>query len=260
MAVIVQAGHLHIANHCFTPLRSATGAPGEAGWSAVLAQMIADRLVTQGVSARAVDANFTCLPEVGEDNEAVIALHYQANLPTDSGFFVGTGAGEEDGAADESVRLAAAIRTAYEQRTGLRFQPGWTSIGIAHNYVFEKLSPATPFCLLEAGVGWGPDRDLLHSRQGMASTADAVASGVTQFLNGRSTTARSTAPDPIPRQHTVDIDTANALLHHEPTDLNGALHDIALELTDLRAERDHWQRQLDETTQVLNSLTQLVRR
>ena len=258
MTVIVQAGHLHIENHCTPALRAATGAAGESGWTSAIADTVVSLLLSQGVAARAVDANFTCSDEISEDYGAVIAVHYQGNLPTDSGFFVGTGDPDEDGAAAASAQLAGALRAAYEQATSLVFQPGWNNLGITHHYVFEKLSPATPFCLLESGVGWGADRDFLHSRQGMTQVAKAIAHGVAAFLN-QPTAPSTPAQLPIVREHSQDIDGPNVQLHRELTDLNEALHAIAVELSDVRIDRDAARTELKNATQVLTNLAQLVR-
>jgi hypothetical protein len=259
MTVIVQAGHLRTEAHCDPGMRAASGAIAEAAWTAVVAPLIVDALTKAAVPARLVDATFSCAADVGADFGAVVALHYQANRPTESGFFIGTGDPDEDGSADDSARLAAAIRAAYEQRCRLAFQPGWNSLAVAHNELFEKLSPATPFCLVEAGVGWGADRDFLHSTTGMTSIAEAIAAAIIAFL----AQPRAAAPVPasaITRNHTDDIEAANAQLHRETVDAGQALHAMAAELGTVRANCDALQHQLNATAQALSALAAMVRR
>ncbi|SRR5258708_7696690 len=259
MTVIVQAGHLRTEEHCDPALRAASGAIAEAAWTAVVAPLIVDALRKAAVPARLVDATFSCASDVGADFGAVVALHYQSNRPTESGFFIGTGDPDEDGSAAVSARLAAAIRATYEQRCRLAFQPGWNSLAIAHNELFEKLSPATPFCLVEAGVGWGADRDFLHSESGTTSVADAIAAGIIAFLEG----PQSATPAPtgaITRNHTEDIEAANVQLHLETIDPGQALHAIAAELGTVRADCQALQSQLNATAQAVSALAALVRR
>ena len=259
MTVIVQAGHLRTEEHCEPAMRVASGAIAESAWTAVVAPLIIDALTKAAVPARLVDATFSCASDVGADFGAVVALHYQANRPTESGFFIGTGDPDEDGSADDSARLAAAIRAAYEQRCRLAFQPGWNSLAIAHNELFEKLSPATPFCLVEAGVGWGPDRDFLHSTNGMTSVAEAIAAAIIAFLV-QPRTADPASPSVIPRNHTDDIEAANVQLHRDAVDPGQALHAMAGELATARADRDALHRQVNATAQALSALAAMVRR
>lgn len=259
MTVIVQAGHLRAEQHCDPGMRAASGAIAEAAWTAVVAPLIVGALTKAAVPARLADATFSCASDVGTDFAAVVALHYQANRPTESGFFIGTGDPDEDGSAADSARLAATIRAAFEQRCRLTFQPGWNSLAVAHNELFEKLSPATAFCLVEAGVGWGPDRDFVHSGPGMTSVAEAIAAGIIAFLE-QPRTATPAPPTEITRNHTGDIEAANVQLHRETVDPGQALHSIAGELGTARADRDALQSQLNTTAQALSALAALVRR
>jgi len=163
MTVIIQAGHLNIESNCDPALRTGSGAPGEVAWTPRIASRIVDVLNQQGVDARVVDANFNCAADVGNDYTAIVAIHYQANLPTETGFFVGAGDPGQDRAAAASASLVQQIKEAYAKDTGLVFRPEWNSDTIAHYYLLEKLAAQSPLCLVEAGVGWGPDRDFLHS-------------------------------------------------------------------------------------------------
>jgi hypothetical protein len=259
MTVIIQAGHLRTEGHCDPGMRDASGAIAEAAWTGVVAPLIVEALTKAAVPARLVDATFSCAADVGADFGAVVALHYQANRPTESGFFIGTGDPDEDGSAADSARLAAAIRATYEQRCRLAFQPGWNSLAIAHNELFEKLSPATPFCLVEAGVGWGADRDFLHSGPGMTSVAEAIAAGLIAYLE-QERTATPAPASAITRNHTDDIEAANVQLHRESVDPGQALHAIAGELGTARADCEALQGQLNAAAQALSALAAMVRR
>lgn len=257
MTVIVQAGHLRTEDHCDPAMRAASGAVAEATWTALVGSMIVDAMTKAAVPARLVDATFSCAADATLDYDAVVALHYQANRPTESGFFIGTGDPDEDGSAADSARLADALRATYERGSRLAFQPGWNSLAIAHNELFEKLSPATPFCLVEAGVGWGADRDFLHSAAGMASVANAIAAGIIDYLRQPRALRPAT---PSARNHSYEIETANVQLHREAVDPGQALHSIAMELSAARADAIALQRQLNGAAQALTALAGLVRR
>jgi hypothetical protein len=136
------------------------------------------------VGASFVDANFNCADNVGAPYDAVVAIHYQANLPTPSGFFVGAGDPVEDGARAKSAALAAAIFAAYQQSTGLPWRPSWNNVNVTHYYLFEKLASSTPFCLIECGVGapGAPDHDFLWSPLGMEKVVVGILNGIFRYL------------------------------------------------------------------------------
>jgi N-acetylmuramoyl-L-alanine amidase len=210
LVVIVQAGHQNIATNCSPDMRSGTGAPGERDWTPAVAVEIVRVLVGQGVQARAVDANFNCdAAAVGQDYEAVVSVHYQANLPTASGFYVGAGDPVEDGARARSGALAQAMFAQYQQATGLPWRPSWNNVNITHYYLFEALSKATPFVLIECGVGapGAPDHDFLHSADGQAKVVRGIANGVLVYL-GKPVVAPSPVPGPPPSPAPASIDPA----------------------------------------------------
>lgn len=184
MSVIIQAGHVNIPQNCSPDLRSGTGAPDEAEFNRNVANGVAVALEAYGVQTRWVDANFNCSPDVAKDYQAVVSIHYQANLPTPSGFFVGTGDPAQDGAAAQSAKLAAAIHARYSLATGLTFRPEWNNPNITQYYLFEALSKATPFALIECGVGapGAPDNALLWSVDGQQKIVTAITQGIADFL------------------------------------------------------------------------------
>jgi hypothetical protein len=257
--IVIQAGHLNIENNCDPLLRIGIGAPGEATWTPRIADRIVEILTVHGIEAREVDANFNCDANVGADYVAVVAIHYRGNAPTASGFFVGPGDPAEDKAAALSASLAEAIKAAYSEETGLTFRPEWNSESVMHNYLFEKLSGNSPFCLLEAGVGWGPDRDFIHSAEGMESISRAVARGVVAFI--KNTTAPvATPPEPAASTETQPGLAAESVVASR--DAEGAVlepGDTAVQLADARRRVDELQRQVDGLTSVLNQLTRILK-
>jgi hypothetical protein len=197
--VVVQAGHLNIGNNCAPDLRGGTGAPKERDWTPTIATAIVNRLNEDDIPARLVDANFNCATDVAAVYDAVVSVHYQANLPTISGFFVGAGDPVEDGARDKSARLAQAIFAAYQQATGLPWRPSWNNVNITHYYLFERLASATPFCLIECGVGapGAPDHDFLWSPEGMEKAVLGIYNGIARYL-GKPDYQYPAPPTPAP--------------------------------------------------------------
>ena len=198
--IVLQAGHANIQDNCSPDMRSGTGAPGEKDWTPTIATAVRAILLDHGVAAAVVDANFNCRPDVAQDWEAVVSIHYQANLPTPSGFFVGAGDPTEDGARDKSAALAQAIFSQYQRITGLPWRPSWNNVNVTHYYLFEKLSSATPFCLIECGVGapGAPDHDFLWSSDGINKVAGGIAAGILTYL-GKPLSSPVVTPPADPR-------------------------------------------------------------
>lgn len=182
MTVIIQAGHENTQSNCEAGIRSSTGAPGEITWTPDISDRIVAFLKQAGVDARHVDANFNCTADARKDWEAVVAVHYQADLPTPSGFFCGTGNPATDGAAVKSASLRDHIRDAYRAATGLKEQPGWNNPNITEYYMFNSITGPTPFALIECGVGapGAPDHDFLYGQRDRV--AAAIAAGIAGFL------------------------------------------------------------------------------
>lgn len=224
--VILQAGHQHIQQNCDPLLQSGTGAPGEIDWTPSIAAGVRDTLKAAGVEALGVDANFNCDPARSQDYAGVVAIHYQANLPTASGFYVGPGDPNEDGAAAASARLSAAIHAHYAARTGLTFQPGWDNLNIRHYYLFEALSKATPFALIECGVGapGAPDHDFLHSPDGQATVVAAIAAGILEFLGVLLPSPTPPAPPPPPTPPPLTLEQRVARIEHMLAQASQDLH------------------------------------
>ena len=253
--VVIQAAHLNIKNNCDPAARTDVGAPGEASWTPLVADRILEILTVHGVDSRKVDANFNCDAGVGTDHEAVVALHYRRNDPTPSGFFVGTGDPAQGKAPEASSRLAEAIKTAYAEETGLTFRPEWNNERFLHDYVFAQLSTKTPFARLEAGVGWGPDRDFLHSAGGMEAVSRAVARAVVAFIEAEKPPA---VPSPAPESHAGPM-VEEASPPSADAEAAGPPDAVTAELAAARSHIQELQRQLDGLTFVIQQLARLLK-
>jgi hypothetical protein len=196
--VILQAGHQNIQNNCDPSLRGGTGAPGEIDWTPQVCDKVVALLQSQGVQAAHEDANFNCAPNVGQDWEAVVAVHYQSDPPHESGFFVGVGSPDQDGNRDGSYNLMMALRQQYQAATGLTLRLNWDSDNITYYYLFERLSGPTPFALIECGTGapGAPDHDLLWNQ--MDKVALGIANGILQFLGKPLISDAPPPPPPSP--------------------------------------------------------------
>ena len=220
--IIIQAGHENIASNCDPALRGETGAPGEEQINVSIANLVVLKLLSLGVEARAVDANFNCDPTVAQPYEAVIALHCQSDPPAESGWDVGVGDPARDGAAAESARLALNIAAWYEAATGLS-RRNWcqNNPNVQDYYLFNALASTTPFCLIEMmNVVLDYDYYVLNTYR----MVDGIVNGILGFL-GRQTIAIPTSP-PEPAQTTQPtqsvtptIDAVIALLEEVLTKL-----------------------------------------
>jgi hypothetical protein len=183
MTVLIQAGHEHIQSNCEAGLRPGTGAHDEIIWTPDVAERVTHLLQAHGVSAFHADANANCDAQIRATNfEAAVAIHYQSDPPHESGYFCGVGAPAQDGAADRSWALCLAVREEYEAATHLQPRGNWDSENITYYYLFEALSPATPFALIECGTGapGAPDHDYLWGHKD--DVARGIANGVLKFL------------------------------------------------------------------------------
>lgn len=184
--VVIQAGHQNIEQNCDWGLRGQTGAPGERQYVSELAAVVCGALAAHGITATGADANFNCVGAAHNDHLAVVALHCDGR--DRSGFAVGTGDPANDGAKDASANLRAALRTTITAETGLAdLSPDFESdVNITQYYLFNALTPATPFVLIELGAiadargNFGPDYQFLHSHKD--AIAGAVVNGVLSFL------------------------------------------------------------------------------
>lgn len=229
--VIIQAGHINIKDNCNAGLRGETGAThgnnstAEQEINNYVANRVAALLMNAGVGAQTADANFNCVPSVGNDYAAVIALHCQSNPPNETGWDVGTGDPAKDGAAKESDTLKQRISEQYEAATGLtRREWCQDNPNVQDYYLFNSLSKATPFALIEmcnTDVDW----DWAHTKDHQDRMAYGVANGVLAFLGKEalkipSDASPQTSVQTPPETFTQALDNLSNLL-------NEAAHELA---------------------------------
>jgi len=106
-------------------------------------------------------------------------------------------------------------------------------------------------------VGWGPDRDFLHSTQGMETVSQAIARGIASFVKASAAAPTPAKPGSTPTVEEVEAE--NARLHRQPENAAEQLHLVAVELATARGRIDELQRELDDLTSVLHQLTKLIR-
>jgi hypothetical protein len=158
--IVIQAGHVNIADNCIWAIRADSGTEGEAAVDLAAAQQLAAALNGRGLPASVVDANFNCLDAAGLDYQAVIALHC-------GGPGVGVGHPEMDGAADRSQALAAAL----SKRLGIADRADQAT----DYYLFQPLSRSTPFVLVELG-------DVAHVESQLGDLVHNLYVGVLDWL------------------------------------------------------------------------------
>jgi hypothetical protein len=184
--IIIQAGHVNIGQNCDWGLRGETGAPGEVEYTPRIAAIVCGALQAHGLVAQAADANANCNSQLTKrDHTAVVALHCDGR--SSSGFAVGVGDPNHDGAADASEHLRQSLRSAYATATAL---PDIDDLGhdpnVLEYYLFNDLTPATPFALIEMGAisdangNFGPDAQFLHDHE--HEVASGIVDGILSFL------------------------------------------------------------------------------
>lgn len=208
MAIVIQAGHVHIEQNCNEGLRGETGAPGEREYVGGIAAQVAGGLQAHGQICIVADANFNCTNDAAQNTyQAVVALHCDGR--STSGFAVGVGNPTQDGAAAESEHLRASLRSAYAAATAL---PDLDNLGnnpnVTDYYLFDVLTPATPFALIELGAianaegSPGSDRDYLLSHTNQV--AEGIANGIMDFLGISQTPAEPAGSGSVPESVPVN--------------------------------------------------------
>lgn len=189
--VLIQAGHHPDGG----------GAPGEAAWTFKLASLLATRLAVDGIQSTIVGDWYqkTPPPNVGEDYDLFVSLHYDAAIYSGKIGSVGytpsrnTGCFADRAAADPmwqaSDRAIRAWEAVYPAGTGIALHNERRNIRTSDYYGFHATSARTPGILIEHGVGApvgtdgypaGNDAPLLHGQIGRVADLDAQA--IRQFL------------------------------------------------------------------------------
>lgn len=179
-AILVQAGH----SAAFPPYQQGGGgAPGEAAWTAALAQRLAARLSTRGIAVTIVGCwlldNSNPPPAVAQEYALFVALHYDADIyPERTGCFAGRAAA--DPCAAEADRFLALWRDRYPAATGIALHEERLNPNVTDYYAFRVTSATTPGVLIEHGVGMGLDHAALYD--GIDTVADADTAAILDFL------------------------------------------------------------------------------
>ncbi|MGH2353938.1 MAG: hypothetical protein ACRDI2_07010 [Chloroflexota bacterium] len=149
-SVLIQAGHAPDAG----------GAPGEARWTARLAERIAARLRAAGVDVTIVGDWFNRQPpaEALRDYELFVSLHYDAAIYAARGDPRGnTGCFADRAAADPvgelSDRAIQAWEAVYPAGTGILLTRDRSNANTRQYYAFRSTTARTPGIIIEHGCG-----------------------------------------------------------------------------------------------------------
>lgn len=200
--IYLQAGHQNIQTNCFADMHGGTGAPGEILWTPMMRARVGSHLKAHGFDVHQADANLNCLPKPNPAPALTLALHYQSNNPTTSGFGVYVPDVDLDLSHAESVRIGNLIRKTYAKRTALDDcsdpylkGPGrtWSNVNTRRYYLWQ--TQPGPLVLIECGVGaaGAPDHDLLWKHPDVV--AAAIAEGICVAFGVKWT---NPAPVPVP--------------------------------------------------------------
>lgn len=152
--ICLQAGHVNIQYNASPDLRSATGSPGEAGFTLDIANKVSTKLRTLGFTVQQTDANANSDPAVtGRDWDLFLAIHWDADVYGRGGGFVGAPDPSIDYSSAESLRLANEIWAGYQATTGVVSYPQRQNPNTKYYYMWNSLSAKTPCVLIECGVG-----------------------------------------------------------------------------------------------------------
>lgn len=154
--IIIQAGHEGRTS-------GATGAPNEQSFNTDISNKVADELKDRGFFVKRVGADPTP-SEIMGDWDLFLAIHYDADIYGTGGGFVDFPTPENDGATEESQRIAYLLRQEYFGTTGIVSRPERSNDKTRNYYMWDRLSLKTPCVLIECGVGMHvpDDHAILH--------------------------------------------------------------------------------------------------
>lgn len=169
--IVVQAGHINVANNSIELLRKSTGAPGEQELTQRITDRVSSMLRDRGFDVKQTDANANDDPSITErDWDLFLAIHGDADAGGDNG---GGMVGAPDPSVDEaSIRsglIKEAIRSEYFHHSEI-VDKNFSTDGMLFYYMWRNLTGPTPCVLIELGQVQDPhDKVLLADTNRIAS-------------------------------------------------------------------------------------------
>jgi N-acetylmuramoyl-L-alanine amidase len=159
MKICIQAGHVNTAT-------SSTGAPNEMAFNLDIANTVSGELRKRGFEVKQTDANADKDKSITTpiNWDLFLAIHYDADIYGTGGYFVDYPEPSTDGATQESQRIQKVLSDEYGKVTGIINHPERSNANTRYYYMWKSLSPKTPCCLIECGVGMHvpDDWQILH--------------------------------------------------------------------------------------------------
>ena len=170
----LSAGHQNIANNCVFPLRSGTGANGEAQLNIAVRDALGAILISKGFKVQLDDANSNCQPNTTDkDFSFYLAIHAEG---APGGGCISAPDPSVDSANNLSKQICAAIESQYFSYTGIQNRPELITDNMRYYYVFNSLSSANPCGIIELGGITDP-----HDKVILANI-DKVAQGIARGI------------------------------------------------------------------------------
>lgn len=188
----------------------ATGAPGERDWNSKIVPLIATILRQKGLEVYETGASADKDPKVtGTDWDLFLAIHYDADIYSNTGGFVDIPEPATDFSTKESARIASILRGNYFSKTGIINHPERSNANTRFYYMWKALSAKTPCVLIECGVGnrKPEDYNTLHNK--INDIAGIIASAIVEALIPATPTP---TPTPVVNKYEKAIKDIQAIL------------------------------------------------
>jgi N-acetylmuramoyl-L-alanine amidase len=205
--ICIQPGHINGKFNSIVALRGSTGAPGEQEFTLDVANKVSEQLRARGFEVKQTDANANDDPAVTKtDWDLYLAIHYDADVYNDNGFFVDYPEPSTDGATNESQRLAQSLRDSYGSETGIPRHDERSNKNTRYYYMWRYLTSKTPCVLIECGVGNRKpnDYDQLHG-DNRAKVVSGIVRGICAAFGVAYDLNPATPPQPATSNITTDI-------------------------------------------------------
>lgn len=205
--ICIQPGHINSKFNSVVALRGSTGAPGEQEFTLDVANRVSSELRKRGFEVKQTDGNANDDPTVTKvDWDLYLAIHYDADVYNNNGYFVDFPEPSTDGATKESQRLSQSLRDSYGGATGIPRHDERTNANTRYYYMWRYLSSKTPCVLIECGVGnrHPDDYDALHGDR-RNRVIEGIVRGICSAFGVAYDLTPVTPPAPAQPSYTADV-------------------------------------------------------
>lgn len=210
--ICIQPGHINSKYNSIVALRGSTGAPGEQEFTLDVANRVSEELRKRGFEVKQTDGNANDDKTVTSvDWDLFLAIHYDADVYNDRGYFIDFPEPSTDGATKESQRLAQSLRDSYGGATGIPRYDKRSNANTRYYYMWRYLSSKTPCVLIECGVGnrHPEDYDALHGDR-RNRVIEGIVRGICSAFGVAYDLTPPTPPAPVEPTYGADVNIGAA--------------------------------------------------